>query len=105
MDISSNYKTGILLQGKISEWTVDIIKEYQNNFPSSTILLSTWTTENVENIPCDVIQIQPPDEQDQIGSYTINHQNLFITVKFLKFLRPHVLKTKLWFQIMVFKSP
>ena len=74
MDISSNYKTGILLQGKISEWTVDIIKEYQNNFPSSTILLSTWTTENVENIPCDVIQIQPPDEQDQIGSYTINHQ-------------------------------
>ena len=74
MSMSSNYKTGILLQGKISEWTIDIIQEYQKKFPSSTILLSTWTTDNIENIPCEVLQVEPPKKQSQIASYTINHQ-------------------------------
>ena len=28
---------GILMQGRISEWTSDIIKEYENNFPEGNL--------------------------------------------------------------------
>ena len=72
--MTSKNKIGILLQGKISEWTVDIIKEYEYNFPTSTILLSTWTTEKIDDIPCKVIQLEPPKKENQIAHYTINHQ-------------------------------
>lgn len=53
-------KTGILLQGRVSKWTIPIIEEFQINFPNSEILLSTWNTENIEGIPCNIIQNPPP---------------------------------------------
>jgi len=64
---------GILLQGKISDWTLDIIKEYQKNFPETEILLSTWNSENVDEIPCDIIQLEPPAVTKPFA-ITINHQ-------------------------------
>ena len=42
-----DYKYGILLQGRVSLWTKDIITEYKTNFPDAHIVLSTWDTENV----------------------------------------------------------
>lgn len=70
---SDSYKRGILMQGRISEWTADIVREYQKNFPYAHILISTWTTENVDNIPCDVIQVEPP-EPTYPHSSTVNYQ-------------------------------
>ena len=51
---------GILLQGTVNNWTKKIVDEYQQNFPDSHILLSTWNTENIEDISCDVIKLEPP---------------------------------------------
>lgn len=51
---------GILLQGKISEWTKDIVTEYQKNFPNSEILVSTWEDENTDDLTCNVIKSKPP---------------------------------------------
>lgn len=51
---------GILLQGKVSEWTPFIIQEYEQNFPDTEILLSTWTDENIKDITCKVVQTIPP---------------------------------------------
>lgn len=50
-----NETIGILLQGKISDWTRDIIHEYHQNFPNAEILVSTWKDENIQNLPCNVI--------------------------------------------------
>jgi|TARA_B110000495_G_scaffold54076_1_gene45418 hypothetical protein len=52
--------TGILLQGDIREWTIPIIEEYQNTFPNSEILLSTWNNEDISKITCDVVQTKLP---------------------------------------------
>ena len=73
MHFSDNYKRGILMQGRISDWTTDIVREYQKNFPYTSILVSTWTKSNVEEIPCEVIQIDPP-AQTYPHLSTINHQ-------------------------------
>lgn len=51
---------GILLQGRVSEWTQPIIKEYQQNFPDAEILLSTWIAEDIAEISCEVVQEAPP---------------------------------------------
>lgn len=53
-------KTGILLQGRVSDWTIPIIEELQVNFPNSEIVLSTWTSYDVTGIPCKVIQSDLP---------------------------------------------
>ena len=66
-------KKGILLQGPVSEWTVDIVNEYKENFEDTVILLSTWTNENITNIACDYIQIKPPEPTYPQNS-NINHQ-------------------------------
>ena len=63
------HDVGIILQGAVSDWTKKIIEEYQQNFPDSQILLSTWNTENTTDIPCDVIKLEPPNDP-----YHINHQ-------------------------------
>lgn len=68
-----NNKIGILLQGRVSEWTIDIVNEYRKNFPQASILLSTWTTENIENFPCEVLQVEPP-KQTYPHSSNINFQ-------------------------------
>ena len=60
---------GILLQGTVNNWTKKIVDEYQQNFPDSHILLSTWNTENIEDISCDVIKLEPPNDP-----FHINHQ-------------------------------
>lgn len=66
-------KTGILIQGKIYDWTVHIIKKYFDIFPNSEIVLSTWTNEKIDNIPCIVIQTDPPEKTDPYYT-TVNHQ-------------------------------
>jgi len=66
---------GILVQGTISDWTIDVIKTHQKNFPDAELLLSTWTSENVKDIPCKVIQIEPPEMPKPIPM-TVNHQKL-----------------------------
>ena len=43
-------KSGILIQGSITEWTPHIINEYKENFPEAEILLSTWNNENIGDI-------------------------------------------------------
>ena len=65
------HDVGIILQGAVSDWTKKIVEEYQQNFPDSQILLSTWNTENTTDIPCDVIKLEPPNDPSHI-----NHQIL-----------------------------
>ncbi len=55
-----NSKTGILLQGRVSDWTRSIIKEYESNFPESEIVLQTFS-EDISNISCKVIQSTNPE--------------------------------------------
>ena len=55
----TNSKTGILLQGRVSDWTRSIIKEYESNFPESEIVLQTFS-EDISNISCKVIQSTNP---------------------------------------------
>ena len=69
----SDYRYGILLQGRVSEWLKDIISEYKVNFPYAHIVLSTWNTENVDDIDCEIIQSELPT-QTQPHKNTTNHQ-------------------------------
>lgn len=48
------------MQGRVSDWTRPIIKEYQINFPESEIILQTFS-EDISNIPCNVIQSITPE--------------------------------------------
>lgn len=75
--MSSSTSTGILIRGKISEWTRNIIHEYEQNFPNTTIVLSTWDTENVDNVSCIVIQSKEP-EIPKPHKLTVNHQILAV---------------------------
>jgi len=68
-------KVGILMQGVISDWTEKIVREYQSNFPDASILVSTWTTENTERIPCEIIKVEPP-QQTQPYQSNVNHQKV-----------------------------
>ena len=58
--LSADKTIGILLQGKISEWTKDIVTEYEKNFPNLEILVSTWEGETTDNLTCKVIKSKPP---------------------------------------------
>lgn len=71
----TNYKTGILVQGRISNWTKDIIKEYKENFPDSLILLSTWNEENCGGIECEVVKSDQPRFTKPYQS-NVNHQKI-----------------------------
>jgi len=62
---------GILLQGAVTDWSEKIVKEYQENFPDAEILFSTWKSQNVENITCDVLQLDEPENIP--SSFHINH--------------------------------
>ena len=48
---------GIVIRGKISDWTKDIVNEYKTNFPNAQIVVSTWSNENTDDINCDIIKI------------------------------------------------
>lgn len=67
-----NLSTGILLQGRISDWTKEIIKEYQMNFPKSEIVLQTFS-EDISNISCKVIQSISPKPTSPFNG-TTNYQ-------------------------------
>ena len=86
-------KKGILLQGPVSEWTIDIVNEYKENFEDTVILLSTWTSENITNVACDYIQIEPPEPTYPHNS-NINHQILGAKKGINKIDADVVLKTK-----------
>jgi len=58
--LTLNETLGILLQGKVSSWTRDIINEYHQNFPNAEILLSTWEDESTQNLPCKVVKSKVP---------------------------------------------
>lgn len=64
---------GILIQGKVSEWTKDIIHEYRENFPNAEIVFSTWKGENLENIECKIIQSELPSVPESHPN-TVNYQ-------------------------------
>ena len=66
-------KEGILLQGIVTKWTKDIIIEYQKSFPDAEIVLSTWVDQNVQDLPCKVVQSDLPKTTAPHSS-TINHQ-------------------------------
>jgi len=68
-------KKGILLQGGISSWTNKIVDEYLQNFPEAEILISTWTDQNIDHLPCESIQMDPPPQTTPFNS-TVNHQKV-----------------------------
>jgi len=58
--MSDNTMYGILLQGRVSSWTNDIISEYKTNFPEAEIVFSTWANEDPSGIDCKIIQSELP---------------------------------------------
>lgn len=58
--MNDNAKYGILLQGRVSTWTKDIVLEYKKKFPEAEIVFSTWTNEDPSGIDCKVIQSELP---------------------------------------------
>ena len=72
MITNDKHTIGILMQGGIWEWTVDIVQEYKNNFPNAEIVISTWNDEKTEDIPCEIIKTQSPSETSH--NPHINHQ-------------------------------
>ena len=69
----SKFRYTILMQGGVSKWTSEIVNEYLIRFPDASILLSTWTTENVDKINCEIIQLEQPKIPKPHES-TVNHQ-------------------------------
>lgn len=64
---------GIVMQGLVNDYTKCIVNEYLEIFPNIEIVLSTWTSEKTDDIPCKIIksiqpEIKPPHNR------THNHQ-------------------------------
>jgi len=53
-------KYAILLRGLISPWTKYIIQEYEEKFPYTDIVVSTWDHQDVSGLSCKVIQNEEP---------------------------------------------
>ena len=64
---------GIVIRGKISDWTKDIVNEYKTNFPNAQIVVSTWSNENTDDINCDIIKTEEIRMPSPHRS-SINHQ-------------------------------
>ncbi len=86
-------KIGILIQGSITEWTPHIINEYKENFSEAEILLSTWNNENIEDINCDLIQLEKPGKTSPHES-NINFQIKGAVEGLKKMESDTILKTK-----------
>ena len=71
--MESTETLGILLQGKVFDWTRDIINEYHHNFPTAEIVLSTWENEPTQNISCKVIKNKLPFIPESHKN-TVNYQ-------------------------------
>jgi len=56
----TKHEFGILLQGRVSSWTKDIVIEYKKNFPDVEIIFSTWEDEDSSEIDCKIIQAKKP---------------------------------------------
>ncbi len=87
----SDYKYGILLQGRVSLWLKDIITEYKTNFPDAHIVLSTWDTEDVSKIDCDIIQSKLPSSTHPHNN-TTNHQIIGVNAGLKKINSEIILK-------------
>lgn len=73
MSLEFTQTIGILLQGKISSWTSDIVIQYQSTFPNAQILVSTWDDQNTKDIACDVVKSAAPPLPEPHKS-TVNFQ-------------------------------
>ena len=65
----------IVIRGKISEWTTDIIREYEAKFHNCEIIVSTWNNENTDDIPCKIVKSVEPKMSSPHKSM-INHQTI-----------------------------
>jgi len=63
------------MQGTVSNWTIDIIKKYKENFPDSFVLLSIWKEENFDGVECEVVKSDPPQLTQPYQS-NVNHQKI-----------------------------
>ena len=63
----------IIIRGKISDWTSDIVEEYKSKFINSEIIVSTWANEDTQNIFCTVVKSKEPEMPFPHKS-TLNHQ-------------------------------
>ena len=66
---------GIIIRRKISEWTTDIIREYEAKFHNCEIIVSTWNNENTDDIPCKIVKSVEPKMSSPHKSM-INHQTI-----------------------------
>ena len=66
-------KLGILLQGKTTRWTPNIVQQYKNNFPDAEILFSTWDDQDTNGIDCNIIKSKAPGFAGKQKS-TVNFQ-------------------------------
>ena len=63
----------IVIRGRISEWTPDIIREYEAKFHNCEIIVSTWDNEKIDGIPCKIVRSVEPEMPSPHKS-TLNHQ-------------------------------
>ena len=75
----------IVIRGKITEWTPDIVREYQTNFPNSEIVVSTWNNQKTDDISCKVVKNEEP-EMPSPHIVTINHQTTLAKKAFIQLL-------------------
>ncbi len=68
-----NDNVDVVIRGKITEWTPDIVREYQTNFPNSEIVVSTWNNQKTDDISCKVVKNEEPEMPSPHRS-SINHQ-------------------------------
>ena len=62
---------GIVIRGKISDWTKDIVNEYKTNFPNAQIVVSTWSNENTDDINAFINNIVAGNDLWRIFLYAI----------------------------------
>lgn len=63
----------IIIRGKISDWTPDIVEEYKTNFINSEIIVSTWNDENTQDVDCTIVKSKEPEMPSPHKSM-LNHQ-------------------------------
>ena len=112
----AKHEFGILLQGRVSLWTKDIVAEYKKNFPDAQIVFSTWENEDPSGIDCEIIQTKKPaptkPHDTHINAQIIGSQeglkaidseillkarsDIFIHIeKFLRYIEKNVIQKKL----------
>jgi len=85
----------IVIRGKISEWTADIVREYKAKFHNSEIIVSTWNNEKTDHMPCKIVRSVEPKIPSPHMSM-IDLISLFTVKIFSVFLTANVQKQKSW---------